>query len=93
MACALDENSSEIYVENDEEELSTSSSIHEWLSEDDLEPIATEQEAFEYELEVAREEEEEQQLLERFSGVQDVNTWYIFMVLTLNFKLIRIQTL
>lgn len=49
-----------------------------WLSEDDLEalePMANDGEVEEYEREVSREEEEERQQLERFSGEQDVKDW------------------
>jgi hypothetical protein len=44
---------------------------------DDCEPLATEQEAAEYEEQVAREEEEEVRLQARFSCESDTNTWYV----------------
>ena len=43
--------------------------------DEDLEPIPNEQEAAEYVMEVARENEEEQMLLSRFSGEVDVVDW------------------
>jgi len=43
--------------------------------DEDLEPIPNEQEAAEYGTEVARENEEEQMLLSRFSGEVDVVDW------------------
>ncbi|KAK3721424.1 hypothetical protein QZH41_008029 [Actinostola sp. cb2023] len=43
--------------------------------DEDLEPIPNEQEAAEYAMEVARENEEEEMLLSRFSGEVDVVDW------------------
>ena len=46
------------------------------LNDDDVEPIANEQEA-DYREELAREEEEEQMLTRRYSGEVDIETWYV----------------
>ena len=43
--------------------------------EEDLEPIPSEEEAEAYALEKDREDEEEQTLLSRFSGEEDVADW------------------
>ena len=42
-----------------------------------LEPVATEEEAARYFEDLAVEDEEEQTLLSRFSGEEDVHEWYV----------------
>ena len=42
---------------------------------DNLEPLATEEEAAIYEQQVAKEEEEEMRLLKRFDGESNTSTW------------------
>ena len=72
--CSLD--SSE-YVSAVEE-----NSISEFLPYDDnVEPIATEEEIERYEEEVAREEQENGELMSRFSGEIGVNSWLVYAVL------------
>ena len=45
--------------------------------DDSLEPVATEEEAAEYEARMAREAEEERQFAVRFNREADVSIWYI----------------
>lgn len=47
------------------------------LNDDDVEPIANEQEEADYREELAREEEEEQMLTRRYSGEVEIETWYV----------------
>ena len=46
-----------------------------------LEPIATEEEAAEYDEQIAQEEEEEEILWSRFSGEEDVENWFVVFIL------------
>ena len=46
--------------------------------DDSVEPVPTEEEAAEYLEQLALEEEEEQILLSRFSGEEDIGDWYVF---------------
>ena len=45
--------------------------------DDTIEPVPTEEEAAEYLEQLAIEEEDEQTLLSRFSGEEDVSVWYV----------------
>ena len=45
--------------------------------DENIEPIATEQEAAEYREQVAQEEDEEEILWSRFSGEEDVQNWFV----------------
>ena len=45
--------------------------------DDSVEPVATEEEAADYLEQLALEEEEEETLLSRFSGEEDVRDWYV----------------
>ena len=47
--------------------------------DENVEPIATEQEAAEYHEQVAQEEEEEEILWSRFSGEEDVQNWFVLL--------------
>ena len=47
------------------------------LNDDDVEPIANEQEEADYREELAREQEEEQMLTRRYSGEEAIETWYV----------------
>ena len=78
MASSLNGNYNERSSESDEETSYNSSLSSGLLSEDDsdnLEPLATEIEAAEYVKQVVREEEEEAQLIERFTGVKELSAW------------------
>ena len=46
-----------------------------------LEPIATEEEAAEYDEQIAQEEEEKEILWSRFSGEEDVENWFVVFIL------------
>ena len=48
---------------------------------DSVEPVPTKEEAAEYLEQLALEEEEEQTLLSRFSGEEDIRDWYVFRVM------------
>ena len=54
-----------------------------------VEPVPTEEEAAEYLEQLALEEEEEQTLLSRFSGEEDIRDWYVFRVM--KYKNLRIE--
>ena len=78
MASSLIGNYNERSSESDEETSYNSSLSSGLLSEDDsdnLEPLATEIEAAEYVKQVVREEEEEAELIERFTGVKELSAW------------------
>lgn len=49
--------------------------------DDSVEPVPTEEEAAVYLEQLALEEEEEQILLSRFSGEEDIGDWYVFRVM------------
>ena len=57
--------------------------------DDSVEPVPTEEEAAEYLEQLALEEEEEQTLLSRFSGEEDIRDWYVFRVM--KYKNLRIE--
>ena len=44
-----------------------------------IEPIATEKEAAEYQEQIAQEEEENEMLWSRFSGEEDVENWFVVL--------------
>ena len=46
-----------------------------------MEPVPTEEAAAEYLEQLAFEEEEEQTLLSRFPGEQDIRDWFVFRVM------------
>ena len=46
-----------------------------------MDPVPTEEEAAEYLAQLALEEEEEQTLLSRFSGEEDIRDWHVFRVM------------
>ena len=47
-----------------------------------LEPVATEEEAADYDEQIAQEEEEEEEILRsRFSGEEHVENWFVVFVL------------
>ena len=48
---------------------------------DTVDPVPTEEEAAEYLAQLALEEEEEQTLLSRFSGEEDIRDWHVFRVM------------
>ena len=45
--------------------------------DENIEPIATEKEAAEYQEQIAQEEEEDEMLWGRFSGEEDVENWFV----------------
>ena len=47
--------------------------------DEDLEPVATQEESMAYEETVARQEEEALEYQRRFNGEIDVNTWYLHL--------------
>ena len=49
--------------------------------DDSVEPVPTEEEAAEYLEHLAFKVEEEQILLNRFSGEEDIGDWYVFHVM------------
>lgn len=49
--------------------------------DDSVEPVPTEEEAAVYLEQLALEEEEEQILLSRFSGEEDIGDWYVIRVM------------
>lgn len=47
--------------------------------DENIEPIATEKEAVEYQEQMTQEEEEEEMLWSRFSGEEDVENWFVVL--------------
>ena len=83
------------------EQCSASTSLDLLPYDEELEPLATEQEARDHAEQVAREEEEESRLLRRFSRESDISTWYfvlspafvIFCIRILNTVFFNIEVL
>ena len=47
--------------------------------DENIEPIATEKEAAEYQEQITQEEEEDEMLWSRFSGEEDVENWFVVL--------------
>ena len=78
MASAARESARE--SDNESNDLSESSESIDFdflLNDDDVEPIANEEEEAIYREELAREAEEEQMLTRRHSGEVEIETWYV----------------
>ena len=86
MACVSRDEISDHSFENNEEQSSEASedSFHSTIDDflpydENLKPIANEQEAAAYVEQVAREEEEEEILWSRFSGEEGVESWSVLL--------------
>lgn len=71
------ESSNSYSEESESENLPEKLLVDEGGYDDSLEPVPTEEEAAEYLSQLALEEEEEQILLSRFSGEEDIIDWYV----------------
>lgn len=67
------ESNSSPHISEDEQEIESESSVVDY--NDDLDPVATEEETQAYAEEIVREEEQEQEALRRFSRESDINSW------------------
>ena len=72
------------FSENSDSESSSGSSANEEIVnyDDSIEPVPTEEEAAAYLEQLNLEEEEEQTLLSRFSGENDLTDWYVAVLFT-----------
>ena len=72
------------FSENSDSESSSGSSANEEIVnyDDSIEPVPTEEEAAAYLEQLTLEEEEEQTLLSRFSGENDLTDWYVAALFT-----------
>lgn len=84
MANSFSSDEFQSFSENSDSESSSGSSDNEEIVnyDDSIEPVPTEEEAAAYLEQLTLEEEEEQTLLSRFSGENDLTDWYVAVLFT-----------
>ena len=84
MANSFSSDEFQSFSENSDSESSSGSYAHEEIVnyDDSIEPVPTEEEAAAYLEQLTLEEEEEQTLLSRFSGENDLTDWYVAALFT-----------